>query len=81
MPGVGASAVKLCYTELYERITQLGMRVLARAGLGKDAVRGLPAPDWVYFYHQAISVSIAGGTSQIQRNIIAERILGQPKDR
>ena len=81
MPGDGASAVKLCYTELYERITQLGMRVLARAGLSKDAVRGLPAPDWVYAYHQAISISIAGGTSQIQRNIIAERILGQPKDR
>ena len=81
MPGVGASAVKLCYTELYERVTQLGMRVLARAGLSKDAIGGLPSPDWVYAYHQAISVSIAGGTSQIQRNIVAERILGQPKDR
>jgi hypothetical protein len=81
VPGVGASAVKLFYSDVYERATQLGMRLLARAGLQKDAIAGLPAPSWVYWYNQAISVSIAAGTSQIQRNIVAERILGQPKDR
>jgi alkylation response protein AidB-like acyl-CoA dehydrogenase len=81
VPGLGASAVKLFYSDVYERVTQLGLRLLGRAGLQKDALAGLPAPSWVYWYNQAISVSIAAGTSQIQRNIVAERILGQPRER
>ena len=81
VPGVGASAVKLFYTDVYERATQLGLRLLGRGALEKDGAAGLPSLNWVYRYKQAISVSIAGGSSQIQRNIIGERILGQPKDR
>jgi alkylation response protein AidB-like acyl-CoA dehydrogenase len=58
--------------------------------------RGLvePAPDeaemgirrftdgrWVSQYMMSLSTAIAGGASNIQRNIIGERLLGLPRDR
>lgn len=81
VPGVGASAVKLFYTELYQRATEAGMRLLGRAALSREDVAGLPVEGVVYKAMQSISLTIAAGSSQIQRNIIAERILGMPKDR
>jgi hypothetical protein len=81
VPGAGASAVKLQYTELFSRITELGLELIARSGLSKDDLEGFPNREWIYRYGQAISLHIAAGTSQIQRNIIAERILGLPRDR
>jgi len=81
VPGIGASAVKLQYTELFSRITELGLELVARSGLSKEDLEGFPNNEWIYRYGQAISLQIAAGTSQIQRNIIAERILRLPKDR
>jgi alkylation response protein AidB-like acyl-CoA dehydrogenase len=80
VPGVGASAVKLYYTELYQRICELGMRLLGRAALSRDDVGGLPSGPVLHRALQSLSLTIAAGTSQIQRNIIGERILGQPKE-
>ncbi len=81
VPGVGASAVKLFYSELYQRIAELGMRVLGRAALSRDDVGGRPSKRILSRAMQSLSLTIAAGSSQIQRNIIAERILGLPKDR
>jgi hypothetical protein len=81
VPGIGASAVKLHYTEVYTRITELALEVMGRAGLSKDDLLGFPNRLWIGEYGRAISLMIAAGTSQIQRNIIAERILGLPKER
>jgi alkylation response protein AidB-like acyl-CoA dehydrogenase len=38
-----------------------------------------PAGQWLRLAYQARGTAIAGGTTYIQRNIIAERILGLPK--
>ncbi|MEM1160294.1 MAG: acyl-CoA dehydrogenase family protein, partial [Pseudomonadota bacterium] len=35
---------------------------------------------WARGYLNAFSATIGGGTSQIQRNIVGERVLGLPKD-
>ncbi len=80
VPGIGGSAIKLFYTELYQQVCDLGMRLLGRANLARDDVGGLPSGRILSRNLQAISLSIAAGTSQIQRNIISERILGLPRD-
>ena len=81
MPGVGASAVKLFYTELYQRVTEVSIRLAGRAALSRDDVAGFPNEEFVAKHMNSLSLTIAAGSSQIQRNILSERILGHPKDR
>jgi hypothetical protein len=80
VPGLGGSAIKLFYTELYQRVCELGMRILGRAALSREDVAGLPSGHILHRALQSLSLTIAAGTSQIQRNIISERILGLPKE-
>jgi alkylation response protein AidB-like acyl-CoA dehydrogenase len=81
MPGVGASAVKLFYTELYQRVTEVGLRLAGRAALSRDDVGGFPTQAFSGKHMNSLSLTIAAGSSQIQRNIISERILGLPRER
>ena len=81
MPGLGSSAVKLFYTDLNQRVTELGVRVLGRAGFAIEGQANDPSGTMTTRYLNSLSLTIAAGTSQIQRNIIGERILGQPKER
>ena len=80
VPGVGASAVKLYYTDIYQRTTELAVKLLGRAGLSRSDVGELPSDLFINRHFNAISIAIAAGTSQIQKNIIGERILGLPKE-
>ena len=36
--------------------------------------------EWIHAYLESYSETIAGGTAEIQRNIIGERILGLPRE-
>jgi alkylation response protein AidB-like acyl-CoA dehydrogenase len=84
MPGPGGSVFKLGYSEARQRLGDLGARLLDRASLSLDDVEGLDgvtSGEHMRGQIHAISLTIAAGTSQIQRNIVAERILGLPKDR
>lgn len=80
VPGVGGSVVKVYYSELFQELTDLAMRVLGRAGLSRDDLGELASGTFVEERLRSTSFTIAAGTSQIQRNIIAERILGLPKE-
>lgn len=81
MPGLEGSAIKLYYTELFQRVGELGVRILGRAGLAREDVAGLPSRSILQRHLNSLSLTIAAGSSQIQRNIVGERILGLPKDR
>ncbi len=80
VPGLEGSAVKLHYSELYQRVTELGLRLLGRAALSRDDVAGLPVKPLLFEALKSLNATIAAGTSQIQRNIVGERILGLPRE-
>jgi alkylation response protein AidB-like acyl-CoA dehydrogenase len=83
VPGIGGSVYTLALSELRQRIAELGMDLIGSDGLvfadlpGDDSVVG--NAEIVHTWVHSFSRTIAAGTSQIQRNIIAERILGLPK--
>ncbi|MFG2979757.1 acyl-CoA dehydrogenase [Streptomyces sp. NPDC048258] len=74
VPGIGGSVFKLAYSharqELYDTAAQV---------LGADSL--VMEEEWVLDRLSSLSYTIAAGTSQIQQNIVAERILGLPKGR
>jgi alkylation response protein AidB-like acyl-CoA dehydrogenase len=80
VPGLQGSAIKLFYTELYQHIAELAVRVLGRAGLCRADVGDLPSRLILHKAMQSLSLTIAAGSSQIQRNIIGERILRLPRE-
>ena len=79
--GVGGSVFKLGYHEARERLGRVTMRVLGRDGLGIDHPRQPSKLSHVEETLYALSLSIAAGTAEIQRNIVGERMLGLPKER
>jgi len=80
VPGPGASVIKLRYTEARQRLMDVGARVLGRASLSRVDLADLPSAEWGNERINSLSYTIAAGTSQIQRNIIGERILGLPRE-
>ncbi len=73
--GAEASIVKLFWSELHQRIQDFAMEVF-----GPGFVTGDPeAERFRFLYLQSRAETIYAGTSEIQRNIIAERMLGLPR--
>ena len=81
VPGPSASVLKLRYTEARQRLMDVGARVLGRGSLSRADIAGLPGAEWGDERINSINYTIAAGTSQIQRNIVGERILGLPRER
>ena len=78
-PGPGGSLGKLFGSVISWRFREIAMEI---AGAGSQAWD--PTDDWAGLLQQTVvgsfSSSIAGGTDEIQRNIIGDRVLGLPRD-
>ena len=80
-PAPIGSAIKLRYSELSQEIAELALELVGDAIVARADAPGLPATEVVREFLWSLQYTIAAGTSQIQRNLIAERILGLPKGR
>ena len=79
-PNQEASMGKLFSTELGQRIARTGMRALGLHGLlWRDEPRAPLRGNFTYLYVRLVPITISGGSSEIQRNIIATRGLGLPR--
>lgn len=79
--GLASMVTKLYGTTLGYDIAKLAMDVLADRGMlapGEDTAPAMGM--FITAYMWSIGILIAGGTANIQRNIIAERGLGMPRD-
>jgi alkylation response protein AidB-like acyl-CoA dehydrogenase len=72
--GPEGSLAKWQWSEINQGLTELAMELL-----GPQALLG--ESEWVYRFLRARANSIEGGTSEILRNIVAERVLGLPRTR
>ncbi len=91
-PGPESSVGKLFWSEHHLKITESAMNIMgadAMVGFGEETRGGLGAPpigttntrsNWIASFMIARPGTIYAGTSQVQRNIIGERVLGLPKE-
>jgi alkylation response protein AidB-like acyl-CoA dehydrogenase len=73
-PSAEGNVTKLLVAEHSQWVTELGMRLAGTAAVVGDE----PALVHQFLFNRAMT--IAGGTSEVSRNVIAERILGLPRE-
>jgi alkylation response protein AidB-like acyl-CoA dehydrogenase len=74
VPDASGSIIRLAFAEFGQRVTAAAIDLY-----GLDAPEVVGVASWGHDYLDAFSETIAGGAAEIQRNIIAERVLGLPK--
>jgi alkylation response protein AidB-like acyl-CoA dehydrogenase len=72
VPGPEGSVLKLQWSALNQEMTDLATEVLGSEGLEESG-------EWTYLMLRSRANSIEGGTTEILKNIVAERVLGLPK--
>jgi alkylation response protein AidB-like acyl-CoA dehydrogenase len=78
-PGPEASLTKLVWSEYHRRLGEIALDIEGAEGLVRPAGDGYPLSRWQKTYLTSRAETIYAGTSEIQRRIIAERVLGLPR--
>jgi alkylation response protein AidB-like acyl-CoA dehydrogenase len=73
------SFMKVATSEAGKAVFELGMELCGPYGAVTDAELGEESGRWVNSFFMSFANTIAGGSSEIQRNIIAQRVLGLPR--
>ena len=83
-PGAEASVRKALADDHGQEVMGLANRLAGAAGMlndrGPGGVAGADGASWSFGFLYAQALTIGGGTSAVQRNIIGERVLGLPKE-
>jgi alkylation response protein AidB-like acyl-CoA dehydrogenase len=81
-PGPEGSVLKLWWSELNQRMQDTAMTLQGPYGqLMRDSLWAVEGARWQHHFLRSKANTIEAGTSEIQRNIIAERVLRMPKGR
>jgi alkylation response protein AidB-like acyl-CoA dehydrogenase len=78
-PGPETSVLKLAYSLHQAELGEVGMAVAGTSAMALD-YRHLDASPWQVRFLAQWASRIGGGTEQVQRNIVGERILGLPRE-
>jgi alkylation response protein AidB-like acyl-CoA dehydrogenase len=78
IPGPEGSGAKLLWSEANQRVTKLALELL---GPESQLVDGDGDGYWQYQQLRSRGNTIEAGTSEVLRNIVAERVLGLPRSR
>jgi alkylation response protein AidB-like acyl-CoA dehydrogenase len=79
-PGPEASVAKLFWSEYHKRLGEIAMGIVGKDGLVRPDGDDYPTTQWQNVFLASRAGTIYSGTSEIQRNIVAERALGLPKE-
>jgi alkylation response protein AidB-like acyl-CoA dehydrogenase len=80
LPGPEASTGKMMWVETHQRLQELAMEIQGPySQLARGAAAAIDGGVWQYSFLRSRANSIEGGTTEIQKNIIGERVLGLPK--
>jgi len=80
VPGPEGSILKIFWSELEQRLKDTAIEILGPFGLiPRGAPRTVDGGFWNYELLWSRSATIYAGTSEVQRNIIAQRVLGLPR--
>ena len=80
VPGPEGSLGKWQWSDANQALTELAMEIEGPySQLQHDSPYDLDDTDWQYYFLRSRANSIEGGTTEILKNIVAERVLGLPK--
>jgi alkylation response protein AidB-like acyl-CoA dehydrogenase len=80
MPGPEASTGKLGWVDTHQRLQDLAMEIQGPySQITKGSEWAIEGGQWQYSFLRSRANSIEGGTTEIQKNIVGERVLGLPK--